>query len=304
MISFRYHIVSIVAVFLALAVGITVGTTALNGPVTSDLRKQVNTLKSERSTLDNQITDLQKQVDNAGQFASTFGAQLVAGKLKGKSLLIISMPGVATGIQDGITAQIAAAGAQVSGRMQLAHDYIDQSSSGSIATLATSGTQPIGLSYPVTSDARELGAALLSYVLLGGGQPTDLRTTLSAFSALHMISNDPRGIEPAKIVVVIGSGTTPKGSYAGQAELDLVTALQARGAQTVVAGDAGSATGDGVVSLVRASPAKTAISTVDNADTAFGQVSTVLALVDAQSGRVGQYGTADGADALFPIPTG
>ena len=31
MIDFRYHIVSIIAVFLALAVGIVVGTTALNG---------------------------------------------------------------------------------------------------------------------------------------------------------------------------------------------------------------------------------------------------------------------------------
>ena len=304
MISFRYHIVSIVAVFLALAVGITVGTTALNGPVTSDLRKQVNTLKGERSTLDNQVTALQQQVDNAGQFASTFGAQLVAGKLKGKSLLIIGMPGVATGMQDGIAAQLSAAGAQITGRLQLAHDYIDQSGSASIATLATSGTQPIGLTYPATSDARELAAALLSYVLTDGGQPTDLRATLSAFSALHMISNDPKGIEPAKIVVVIGSGTVAKGAYAGQAELDLVTALQARGAQTVVAGDAGSATGDGVVSLVRSSPAKAAISTIDNADTSFGQVSTVLALVDAQSGRVGQYGTAPGADALFPIPNG
>ena len=37
MISFRYHIVSIVAVFLALALGIVVGTPALNGPITKDL---------------------------------------------------------------------------------------------------------------------------------------------------------------------------------------------------------------------------------------------------------------------------
>ena len=40
-ISFRYHLVSIVAVFLALALGIVVGTTALNGPITKDLRNQV-----------------------------------------------------------------------------------------------------------------------------------------------------------------------------------------------------------------------------------------------------------------------
>ena len=33
MIDFRYHIVSLVAVFLALAVGLVLGTTALNQPI-------------------------------------------------------------------------------------------------------------------------------------------------------------------------------------------------------------------------------------------------------------------------------
>ena len=38
MVDFRYHLVSIIAVFLALAVGIVVGTAALNGPVLDSLR--------------------------------------------------------------------------------------------------------------------------------------------------------------------------------------------------------------------------------------------------------------------------
>jgi hypothetical protein len=38
MIDFRYHLVSLVAVFLALAVGIVLGTTALNGPLTRGLQ--------------------------------------------------------------------------------------------------------------------------------------------------------------------------------------------------------------------------------------------------------------------------
>ena len=33
MINFRYHVVSLTAVFLALAIGLVVGTAALNGPV-------------------------------------------------------------------------------------------------------------------------------------------------------------------------------------------------------------------------------------------------------------------------------
>ena len=79
MISFRYHLVSLVAVFLALALGIVVGTTALNGPITTDLRKQVNTLRSDRTTLANQVKALQARVDDSEQFAATYGSQLVAG---------------------------------------------------------------------------------------------------------------------------------------------------------------------------------------------------------------------------------
>jgi hypothetical protein len=44
------------------------------------------------------------------------------------------------------------------------------------------------------------------------------------------------------------------------------------------------------------------MSTVDNADSAFGQVSTALALASSAKGQQGQYGTGDGADALFPTP--
>jgi hypothetical protein len=302
-ISFRYHIVSIIAVFLALAVGIVVGTTALNGPVTTDLRKQVNTLKGDRGQLATQVKTLQAQVDNAGQFASTFGAQLVSGTLKDTKVLMVALPGAATGMQDGIAAQLAAAGAQITGRLQLAHDYIDPAQASSINSLATGPAHPVGLTLPETSDAGKLGGALFAWVLTGSGQPSDLKTVLSGFSALHMISSDPKGLEPAKTIVVVGNGSLPDNDYAGQVELNLVAALQAAGARLVVAGDTGSATGGGIVGLVRGAPVKSAVSTVDNANSAFGQVSTVLALAGAQKSQVGHYGTAKGADALFPTPS-
>jgi len=97
-ISFRYHLVSIIAVFLALALGIVVGTTALNGPITTDLRKQVNTLKSDRTTLANQVKALQRQVSDAGQFAASFGSQLVQGTLTKQSVLLIGLPGARTSV--------------------------------------------------------------------------------------------------------------------------------------------------------------------------------------------------------------
>jgi hypothetical protein len=304
-ISFRYHIVSLIAVFLALAVGIVVGTTALSGPITTDLRNQVNSLKGDRADLSKEVKQLQSQIDDAGQFAASFGPQLVAGTLKNTNVLLVDLPGASSGMADGIATQLAAAGAQITGRLQLAHDFVDPAGATSISSLATNtSARPLGLTLPVTSDARLLGSALLSYVLLGKGQPSDLRQVLSGFSALHMITSDPKGIEPATYIVVVANGSLPKEGYAGAAELDLVTALQQRGGKVVVAGDAGTAAPDGVIALVRSGAAKATVSTVDNADTAFGQVSTVLALAGTTDSRIGHYGTATGADALFPSPNG
>jgi copper transport outer membrane protein MctB len=300
-ISFRYHLVSIVAVFLALALGIVVGTTALNGPITTDLRKQVNTLKDDRSTLANQVKSLQLQVGDAGEFASSFGSQLVRGTLARQNVLLVSLPGARSSIEDGITRQVQAAGGKVS-HVGLTDAYVDPRRSSDITALVTS-THPIGLTLPEVSDAGQLGGALLAFVLLGHGVPTDLSQVLGAFSELHMVSATG-AVTPSRNVVVIGTGALKSANYASAAELALVTALQQAGGHVVVAGDSGSATKAGVIAGVRGAGAdKATVSSVDNADSAIGQVSTVLALADVIKSSVGHYGTAKSADALFPSPS-
>lgn len=302
MISFRYHIVSIIAVFLALALGIVVGTTALNGPITTDLRHQVNDAKKQRDDLAQQVKQLQGQVSDAGQFASTYGTQLVAGTLTGKNVLEILLPGAPSAMQDGLERQIAAAGGKISGRVTVTSGYLDPSRGTGIISMATT-VHPTGWTAPVTSDAGKLGGSLLSYVLLGKGQATDLSQVLGGFVQLHMIDLGGANVTPATLVVVLGHGNLAGQQYAGSAELSLVSALAQDKGQVVVAGDAASATGSGLLSLVRGSSTdRNALSTVDNADTPFGQVATILALAGASKGQLGQYGTQNGADALFPAP--
>jgi hypothetical protein len=302
-ITFRYHIVSLVAVFLALALGIVLGTTALNGPVTTDLRHQVNDLKADRTQLAGEAKTLQGQVDSSDEFATTYGAKLVAGALRRQSVLIVCMPGVPTSMENGISAQLTAAGASISGRLVFAPAFTDPAQQSSVDTLVTNGTAPFGLRLPPTSDAGQLGGALLAYVLVGKGQPTDLKTVLGEFAGLHMITSDPQGITSSQTIVVLTSGTLSQNSYAGQTELDLISALGNVNAHTVVAGDADSAASSGLIGLVRTSPTKSTVSTVDDADSPVGQVSTTLAVAGATKGEVGQYGTKKGSQAQFPTPT-
>ena len=54
-INFRYHVVSLTAVFLALAIGLVVGTAALNGPVADSLKEQVDALRKDNQQLREQV---------------------------------------------------------------------------------------------------------------------------------------------------------------------------------------------------------------------------------------------------------
>ena len=306
MISFRYHLVSIIAVFLALALGIVVGTTALNGPITTDLRNQVDALKKDRSSLSGRVSTLQDQVGNAQKFAVTFGPQVVKGQLTDQDVVIIGLPGADGSVKDGVAKQVAAAGGKVTGRIQLTSDYTDPKRAGDLTALAT-GSHPIGLVLPNTDDSGTQGGALLSFVLLGGkgaSQPTDLKTVLAGFSELHMLKvENGDNVTPALMVVVVAGGTLPAGDAGGKTALALVTELQRAGGHVVVAGNALSATAGGTVAMVRADDVdKTTVSTVDDADSAVGQVATVLALSAVAKSKPGHYGTAAGASDLFPQP--
>ena len=141
-----------------------------------------------------------------------------------------------------------------------------------------------------------------SFVLLGLGLPTDLSQVISAFSSLHMLSVENASVTPSKTVVVVGTGSLPVNDYRSQMELAFVRALESAGGHVVVAGDAESAVQGGLVASVRtAGDARNTVSTVDNADTAIGEVSTVLAVAESTN-TVGHYGAGKGAGGPFPSP--
>jgi hypothetical protein len=295
--------VSIIAVFLALAAGVVVGATALNGPVTHELRHQITGLKADRADLTSKVNTLSGQVQDASDFATTYGAQLVKDSLARRDVLIVALPGTPTGMQDALVTQLNAAGATITGRLQLAGRYLDPAEGQDLADFATGPAHPLGLQLPETGDPARVAATLLAYVLSGKGTATDVRTVLSGLDGLHVLASDPAAVKPARTVLVAASGSLPKDVYAGQAQLDLVAALAGAGASVVVAGDAGSARGNGAIALVRDGAQRSTVSTVDNADSAVGAVSTVLALAEQRRHDVGQYGAQRGASALFPVPS-
>jgi hypothetical protein len=300
-ISFRYHLVSIIGIFLAIALGVVVGTSALNGAVVGDLRRQVSDLKKSGADTADQNRALQAQAGNADLLAQTFGAKIAGSALAKTSVVILGAPGASTGLKDAVAKAITNAGGKVSGRFQLSKNFNDPNRANDIRSLATSGAHPNGLQLPTTSDPGLLAGALLGYVLLGHGQGTDLTQVLASFGTLDMLAVDGSAKASGNAVVIVAPGALPKNDEGGAMLLSFATEFGTIGGATVVAGDVASANNAGLVGLVRGSdPAKKALSTVDNTTSALGQLTLSLTVADAIAKRNGNYGVANGADGLLP----
>ena len=118
MISLRYHVVSIAAVFLALAVGVVLGASGVSDRVLSavssqrdDLGVQVTRLSAERDTL-------AARDRAADEFASRVGAAAVRGLLTGQTVALV-VAGADVQDRDGVTGLIGQAGGTVTGRVEL-----------------------------------------------------------------------------------------------------------------------------------------------------------------------------------------
>jgi copper transport outer membrane protein MctB len=310
-IDFRYHLVSLIAVFLAVALGIVIGTTQLNGPLTTNLQSQVSGLQADKRALETETQQLQSRLDAVGSFDEAVGPTLVADTLTGRSVVLVIGSGeVPADVVEGVTALIGTAGATVTGSVRLTAAYSDPQTATSLQGYLTGPGMPPGLILPETDDTGELVASVLAQVLMipGGGTGTapsqaSTSSVLAGLEELDVLSKDTSPVSSADFAVLLGPGvsTTPDGEDRTTPLVQLATALDARGSGVVVAGDAASTADGGLVAAVRADPALVSrVSTVDNVDTAAGRVSTVLAVAAEGRGSSGAYGTGEDTQPVPP----
>jgi hypothetical protein len=304
-ISFRYHIVSIVAIFLAFALGIAVGTAALNGAVTDNLRDQVNSLRDQRDTLRTDVSTLDKKVADQDGFATLYGSNVINGALADKTVVVIQAPGASSEAVDGIVSQVAVAGGRVTGQLEITSDYVDPARAVDIRALATGPAHPVGLQLPATDDAGALGGSLLAYVLVGAPTAEEINQVLAGFATLQMVRVKGDTVTPADLAVIVTGGAQDEDEdRSDEMMLAMASALDTQGDGAVVAGDTESAGDGGLIHAVREDASSSrSVSTVDDADTAIGRLAVILALAEKDAGKSGHYGTAAGADAVAPEPS-
>jgi hypothetical protein len=313
-IDFRYHLVSLIAVFLAVALGIVIGTTQLNGGVLDNLKGQVTTLEQSKRSLEDQTQSLRVQADSGAAFEQAVGPTLVRGALTGRSvLLVVASDKVPPETVQAVSTLVGQAGGAVSGTIRLQGKYTDPATAPTLQSYVSGSGLPAGVTLPATADTAKLTATLLGQVLMipakaTGSTPSSaaIASVLSGLSSLGVLTADGPSVAPANSAIVLTTGTidTPDAETRNAALVDLAAALDAAGSGAVIAGDGASAGQTGLVGVVRADRgASAAISTVDNVDVPAGQISGILALVQERQGTSGRYGSAKGVQPLPPLPT-
>ena len=309
MINFRYHVVSLTAVFLALAIGLVVGTAALNGPVADSLKEQVTALRKDNQQMRQTVNNMEKQLGLEEEFAEEMSQVVLPGTLTGRRVLVLSLPN-GRDHTEGVLKKLQLAGATITGRVDLQDKFINPDNNTNLMELAVTAARPTAPAsgLPGNGHGVETSSALLASVLLDRAQGTapvsdaDRRAVLAAYNnAGYLTTDDNKVTGSAEAVVVVSGQPYVDKDSAKRDESVVKIAEQFDRTGAIVVGGNGSAGGN-VVAVVRGDPVLSqTISTVDNANTVQGQVVTSLALVQQLTEKkAGQYGVGDNAPSLLP----
>lgn len=317
MIDFRYHIVSLIAVFLALALGLFVGSTTLQSTVTNNLKRQADRVTGENRHLVAQNKVLNSQLSDNRGFIAAIGPYAVANRLSGASVALVSAPGVSSDDRSAFTTELAAAGASVTADVQLQSAYLDPTQDAELGGLAEQLKLP-GHRLPTANGSTEISSELAAVLAERPGRNpvsrTHVESTLSALSDGKFISvsgNPPT--HPATLAVMLVPAPNSSLSQAtAQAQntilLSLASQLRRFTTALVVAGPTQTplVAGGALAAVDADSTLSKTVSTVDlgnqDQDAAAGRVSVVLALADL-SGKPGSYGLGQSPPVPSASPT-
>ncbi|WP_174188780.1 copper transporter [Nocardia barduliensis] len=307
MISLRQHAISIVAIFLALALGVVLGSQTLAADLLSGLRADKTELRQQVDVLTERNRQLEDQAMAADRFVAGSSGRILGGTLADRGVVVFTTPDADPGDVDAVTRALEISGAGVTGRIALTEAFVDAAEGERMRTAVTN-VIPAGAQLRTGAvDQGSMAGDLLGLVLLldpangqTRGTPQELGLVLETLRGGGFLAYGDTPVQPAQLAVVItGAGVDAARDGAGANIARFAGALRGRGAGVVLAGRAGAADGPGPIAVVRTDAALAAqVSTVDNLERELGRVTTVLALGEQLNGGAGRYGTGAKAASL------
>ena len=318
MINLRYHIVSLVAVFMALGLGIVMGATvidrvtvdALNNKL-DDVQRSVGAIRAENGRLGGQVKQGQ-------DFAITTRDQLLRGHLRNIPVMVVAVVGVDRRPVDELRQALVTAQATMEGtiwftsKMRLTSDSDVRALAGALDLPVDRPEVVRRQALAKVAAARDTAAAEASPLaalqsagfLTYEGPPSTTTTSGGSAQTSASVPTNLAALPLANTRYLVVSGA---GAEVGDdvVAVPLVQAYaQAHG--RVVAAESGVDEpvqgGRAVfVGLLRREAGTARLSTVDNLESPMGQTAAVLALEDLGVPRYGHYGVGRGADGVLPI---
>ncbi len=325
MIDFRYHLVSLISVFLALAVGIVLGAGPLKEAIGDTLTGEVDDLRSSAAQLRTDLNRSQTELSHSEDAFATVAPDLLAGVLPGRRVAIVQLGSPDGGVAKDVADRFAQAGATVSATVNLTDQWTDTSRRTYRQTLAASVAEYLDPAPEVSAGTPEqLAEALVQ--ALSNPDPADpdalsqdatVVLQLLVEGGLVELAGDVTQPADAVVVLVGSDADTPEKDPDAESTPDpsdeelallkdaqstvveVALAAQRRAEGVVVAGF--GLADEGVLRRLRSDDATaSAVSTVAYVQSVVGATSVPLAMAERISGEVGHYGPDDGATA--PVP--
>ncbi len=318
MISLRYHIVSLVAVFLALALGIVVGSTVLQEGTVSVLRATSDRVREESDRNSRENVALKQEVSRLQSFGATVLPDLVRDRLKGRSVVLVDTDKVDSGMRDSVRKVLEDAGAEVDGQITFADERLalgadaDRAAMGRL--LAADAGAPEVLRGELVKRLAERLATPSAMPQDDNQRASDMLTGLQDadfLADLKLSRPMAAGTDPfprqGSIFVLLGPGAATTAAVAPDAFLvPLADQVSTRASGPVAGAEAAAVPRESswVIALRDNRAVSRRVSGIDSVDKVYGQLALVQALQGSlQQLPAGQYGTKDGASGLLPERT-
>jgi hypothetical protein len=317
-ISLRYHIVSLVAVFLALALGIVVGSTVLQEGTVSVLRATSERVRQESDRNSRENVALKQDKARLEAFGTALLPELVQGRLKGRPVVLVDTDKVDDGLRGTVRKALEDAGAEIDGQITFSDQHLTLAAEADRTAIGQLLGADAGAADVLRGTlVKRLADRLITSSAIpqeDGQRPSDLLTGLQDADFLADLKlsrpitagTDPFPRQGSSFVLLGPSAAAAPTAVAPDAFL-VPLADQVSSRASAVAGAEAAAVPDAsswVVALRNNRSASRRVSGIDSADAVYGQLSLVQALqTSLQQGPTGQYGIKGGARALFPDRT-
>lgn len=309
MISLRRHVLTLVAVFLALAIGVVLGSTSVATSIRDALVERQETTAGQLETAQEDLARSRLESDRLDSLAGNLTPAVAADRLKDRPVLVVVAPGASGDDVEAVTKAISTAGGIDAGRIQMTDRSVDPEADSELSALVAN--LPIGKAPAADADlGTQLGTALGRAGLLRSedAEPhlgdDDRATVLTTLADAGMIEFEPGTIRPGQLAVIVTGPVDDESTAVRIASLSRT--LDAEGAGVVVVSGISSGGGQDAVVALRSSGQSDA-STVDNGGSDAGHLATVLALAEQLDRKQGDYGVradaTSAAPSLPPAPT-